>query len=557
MNPPSYSVIADSDCLGVPWLVIMDELQSALLEFHERSKHRINRYAPGPGRLDWANQPDPFREFAGVPRIRLPLAADTLTTRFNDVRSGQPPSARAFELESIAILFELALGLSAWKSHGANRWALRCNPSSGNLHPTEGYLLCPKLADLSAGVYHYLSRDHLLEQRAAIDDRSWDDAFSCNGILIGISSIYWREAWKYGMRAWRYCAHDCGHAIAALSYVAAALGWQTRLLDAAGDDMVAGLLGLDRGEDFAAAEPEVPDVLLWVGNPDCLPDGQCLLDAAKKATWHGRANRLSAKRLVWPDIETIHRATHKPATLALGASRAEPAAPPAAPALDLSFAQIARQRRSAVSFDGAASLPASSFFGMVDCLIARRDTPPWNALSTPAMVHPLFMLHRVDGLEPGLYAFLRDPAVLASIRQAMRSEWLWQKAGPAHLPLYLLLPYDLRDTAKSICCHQDIAADSCFALGMLAQFETALQEPWRYRHLLWECGMVGQVLYLEAEAAGMRATGIGCFFDDEMHALLGIEGHVWQSLYHFSMGRPVDDPRLSTLPPYGFQGFQA
>ena len=50
----------------------------------------------------------------------------------------------------------------------------------------------------------------------------------------------------------------------------------------------------------------------------------------------------------------------------------------------------------------------------------------------------------------------------------------------------------------------------------------------------------------------MRATGIGCFFDDEMHDLLGISDHAWQSLYHFTAGGPVDDPRLSTLPPYEY-----
>jgi hypothetical protein len=80
-----------------------------------------------------------------------------------------------------------------------------------------------------------------------------------------------------------------------------------------------------------------------------------------------------------------------------------------------------------------------------------------------------------------------------------------------------------------------------------------MREPWRYRALYWECGMLGQVLYLEAEAAGIRATGIGCYFDDEMHKLLGIGEHSWQSLYHFTMGGPVDDPRLSTLPPYEYQ----
>jgi hypothetical protein len=62
--------------------------------------------------------------------------------------------------------------------------------------------------------------------------------------------------------------------------------------------------------------------------------------------------------------------------------------------------------------------------------------------------------------------------------------------------------------------------------------------------------MIGQVLYLEAEAAGLRGTGIGCFFDDEMHHLLGLRGPDWQSLYHFTVGGHVDDPRLTTLPPY-------
>ena len=184
------------------------------------------------------------------------------------MRGGTSPPPRSFGIDSVATLFELSLGLSAWKSYGANRWALRCNPSSGNLHPTEGYLLCPHLPGLPAGVYHYLSRDHLLEQRAAVADPRWTQAFSGVGVLIGISSIYWREAWKYGMRAWRYCQHDCGHAIAAVSYAAAALGWQSRLVLWAADDVVAGLLGLDRDADFASAEAEAPDALLWVGNPD-------------------------------------------------------------------------------------------------------------------------------------------------------------------------------------------------------------------------------------------------------------------------------------------------
>jgi SagB-type dehydrogenase family enzyme len=531
----------------------MDGSAEALIDYHQRSKHRVGRYAPGPGGLDWANQPDPFREYHGAMRVTLPLTADSLSTSYSDVRSGNLPTPRPLDLESLAILFELSLGLSAWKAYGANRWALRCNPSSGNLHPTESYVLCPQLPQLPAGLYHYLSRDHVLEHRAAVEDSRWTQVFGGHGILIGISSIHWREAWKYGMRAWRYCQHDCGHAIAALAYAAAALGWQTRLVYSVADDVIARLLGLERGESGEPAEAEVPDALLWVGNPDARPDIARLLDLLRNASWFGRANRLSRSHVSWTDIDSIHHATYK-------ASSADPATThlallpsPAAPALDLRFAQMARQRRSAVDFDGRTHISAEAWYAMLDCLLCRSDTPPWNALTAPVHVHPALMVHRVHGLEPGLYMFVRDEAALPELKQSMRPEWIWQKIGPDHLPLFLLLPFDLREVAKMICCHQNIGADSCFTLGMIAHFETALRTPWRYRHLFWECGVLGHVLYLEAEAAGVRSTGIGCFFDDEMHALLGIGDHRWQSLYHFTSGGAVDDPRLSTMPPYEFQ----
>jgi hypothetical protein len=92
-----------------------------------------------------------------------------------------------------------------------------------------------------------------------------------------------------------------------------------------------------------------------------------------------------------------------------------------------------------------------------------------------------------------------------------------------------------------------------FSLGMLADFEGPIHRHggWFYRQLFWEAGVVGQVLYLEAEVWGARATGIGCYFDDPVHALLGLRDHQFQSLYHFTVGVPVDDLRLQTWPPYG------
>jgi hypothetical protein len=87
---------------------------------------------------------------------------------------------------------------------------------------------------------------------------------------------------------------------------------------------------------------------------------------------------------------------------------------------------------------------------------------------------------------------------------------------------------------------------------MLARIEPALREhgPWYYRRLHWETGLIGQVLYLEAEAAGVRSTGIGCFFDDATHDVFGLRGRAFQTLYHFTVGGALEDTRLSTLPPY-------
>jgi len=120
------------------------------------------------------------------------------------------------------------------------------------------------------------------------------------------------------------------------------------------------------------------------------------------------------------------------------------------------------------------------------------------------------------------------------------------------LRLYRLFAEDVCRAAKTISCQQEIAGDGAFSVAMLAHFDSALTEYGAgfYPRLFWETGLIGQVLYLEAEAAGVRGTGIGCFFDDLMHDLLGISDQTWQSLYHFTVGGPVEDTRLKTIAPY-------
>ncbi len=50
-----------------------------------------------------------------------------------------------------------------------DRYALRVNPSSGNLHPTEFHFLARCLKDWPDGLYHYRPSAHMADQRARDD----------------------------------------------------------------------------------------------------------------------------------------------------------------------------------------------------------------------------------------------------------------------------------------------------------------------------------------------------------------------------------------------------
>lgn len=146
-----------------------EENLAHVLHYHDRTKHDFQRSARGPGYMDWANQPDPFRRYDGTPRYLLPFSEHDPATRYDELYHGSqaPPPLNA---QSIGWFLEWSLGVSATKSAGGSTWKLRCNPSSGNLHPTEGYVLLPAIHDVSdtAGIYHYRADEHGLEQRCLL-----------------------------------------------------------------------------------------------------------------------------------------------------------------------------------------------------------------------------------------------------------------------------------------------------------------------------------------------------------------------------------------------------
>ncbi len=526
--------------------------------YHQRSKHHFQRYAAGPGALDWKNQPDPFRTYDGCTMLEMPLLVEQTSASYNDLYQPEQISSQALSLKTVAQLLELSFGLSAWKQYENTRWALRCNPSSGNLHPTESYVIAENCEGMSDGVYHYVSRDHILEKRCQFNHEK--SLLPASSLLIGLSSIHWREAWKYGERAFRYCQLDVGHAIAAVGYAAATLGWKAQVLTCASDADIETILGIDREIDFATAEREHADVMLLI-SAGCEKSSADVLSLKKIAEtvhnsqWYGQANTLSSQHLDdWPVIAEAARACRKPATdeqVWHAPAISEPIAKLAS--RELAASSIIRQRRSAQEFDSNGSITAQVLYRMLDLTLPRQTIPPWDSISWEPRLHLLIFIHRVEGLEPGLYLFLRNDGIRNKFQAGIKREyeWLKPKECPEHLQLFRLETGDARNAAKTLSCHQDIASDGALSLAMLAEYESNLtKNPWVYRQLFWEAGILGQVLYLEAESSGFRGTGIGCFFDDGVHELLAIEEYTFQSMYHFTIGMALTDNRLQTLPPY-------
>jgi SagB-type dehydrogenase family enzyme len=530
---------------------------SQVLEYHERTKHRFERYAAGPDFLDWDQQPDPFRSYTDAPRIALSRDFDDLPdpdiSALNETRPVEPLSA--WSIREVACLLRYGFGLSAWKSFGPDRWSLRCNPSSGNLHPTECYLASQGIADLKDAIYHYNPYHHALELRAEFEPAAQTTGTPAE-LWLAFSSISWREAWKYGERAFRYVQLDLGHALGALAYSAAILGYRLEPLPV-DRQTLARLIGLDRVSDFDSVEAEVPDLLLRLTPREephrfALPSEEISLPSVE--CWHGRPNRLSAHpRHHWPVIDQLDQSL-------MAAPPPEPASPlksdwphqPAPPGV--STRKIILQRRSAQAFNGKVSLDQGDFFTLLDQTLPRITQVPWSSWPQEPGVHLLIFVHRIRDLTPGLYLLCRKPSGLEKLKSALDPQFAWTPVAtaPEHLPLFQLIGNDVKRVARALSCHQDIAASSYFSLGMIAEFEPVLQQRGfqSYPELFWEAGLIGQVLYLQAEVLGMRGTGIGCFFDDGVHELLGLQDRQFQSLYHFTLGQAKQDDRLETHPPY-------
>ena len=533
-------------------IIDLNDVQK-VLTYHNETKHYYARYARSSGYLDWESQPHSFLNYSGAENFPLIFPNNFKSPNYDELYSPSFKNYHPFSFESISMFFRFSFGISAWKESGPSRWALRVNPSSGNLHPTESYIISDSIEkDHLPRIYHYVSEDHRLERRGMLTEEVWKNLISTApgpSFFVGITSIIWREAWKYGERAFRYCQHDIGHAIGAVIFAARLLGWKVKVLSQMSSSDLANILGTGSSKR-ADLEWEEPAVLVCI-YPDKstgpAPLQNQIKDPIKESKWYGSINALSTNHVDW-ELDVISLATKQPGPIenifqlsskvSMGSSCILPAT------------KIILQRRSALALDGMSTISRSSFMKYMKRIFPQ-NSPPWNSLWWKPRAHLVLFIHRVEDVEPGIYILVRDLDQIEDIKNSLSHTFDWAPISK-EMPLFRLKTGDVRLASKQLSCNQSIAADGFFSIAMMVDFTGSIGDhgAWFYRNLYWETGVIGQVLYLESEAQGARSTGIGCYFDDHVHELLDIKDMSYQVLYHFTIGISIEDIRLTTLPPY-------
>jgi SagB-type dehydrogenase family enzyme len=513
-----------------PRCASFNEETERLFAYHQATKHTYYSVRENAHYLDWSNQPDPFRIYEGAPVTILapePGFPDAGTFGAMGALGGRPRTpgeidfddSNPIQLDAIWLsrLLWHSMAVSAWKKipSTGSRYSLRVNPSSGNLHPTETYLALNGFTDVDDGLYHYRVDQHALELRSP---GAWTQHLAKallipwaaeSSLIVGLTSIFWREAWKYRDRAYRYCCHDLGHAMMSLLLAARALGLPGGAIAHFADSRLTRALGLTGGD-------EAPMAFLVFGSNN----SSTQVPTLTQETFVGVPNELSVEEVPYELLLGIHRSTILPDIVDL-----TPHLPAANPAMaggrpplpgrfrdtarDSNLGVIARRRRSALDFDARTPpMERSEMEQLLD--YATRDwRADWRgncggegaeAGRAADFVTLYLYVHRVRDCEPGVYRWDGSSRGLVQLHRG-----------------------NVERVAAYLSLEQALAGNACLAVSMVADLAAAAKIFGNrgYRYVHFEAGAIGQRLYLGAEALGWHATGIGAFYDDDVHRYLG------------------------------------
>ena len=452
---------------------------SSVVDYQKETMYgRAGTFGPG---MDWSNQPELYKRYPGAEAVELPreLVLPKVEA-WRLLRGGDTRSEAAPDLTNLASLLFMASGFTSQMEYSGNLFLYRSAPSAGALYPIDVYVAARDISGLDDGLYHFSVIDFALTRL-----RKGPVPADLPSPAIVLSSRFFRSAWKYRDRAYRYCLLDGGHLAENLMLSAQCLGLSMGLDIDFDDDRMNGYLGLDgRTESALMVLPlgsEAPRGLSPVG--EATGDAPASEPAAKNEIIFDRIvdmARLTAAPLrSAPDVPAWPEGSWKDLSEPAWESGAGP-----------TFVNVQRERRSRRNFR-----PKTVRLSDLARVLRMMAVP-----GAPRTLSTGFVTNEVQDIADGFYYTASPDRIMVhkggfiapSVAQAaLQQEWV----GRANFIFVLSAP--------------------------LAELEAACG-PKAYRSAYITAGRVGQRAYLAAEALGWGCCGVGAFFDGEVQSILSL-----------------------------------
>ena len=467
---------------------------STAARFHERTKYAPETIGALPG-PDWAQQPHPYKDFRS--RTRIELGPYLLVER--DEESRLPVLKRSglergapLDLAQLSTLLLHTNGVTGIQKLQEDQMFFRAAPSAGALYPTEIYVALRGVDGVPDGIYNFQVRDHTLAPVCDGDFGSELQALAFGDPTVGnaqcvflFSSIFFRSTWRYGDRGYRRLLLDSGHVIGNLLDFAPELGLRAQPLAGFHDEGLNSLLLLDEKQEAMLAmvaildETEAPQTVSAPPAPVAKVDSDDDLVSA--------LHRASFVREAKASPQPPHAPLRDDASTVLSDT-----------GIDWSEGRTTTilSRRSCRRFSGdpVGIEPLNST--IIDAYRGYFD--PEGPFFAPARLETLLAVHRVEGIDAGLYRY-----------------------SPLHRSLSPIALGDHSLECRELCLGQELGSDAACVLIHAVDLEGAVEAYGEraYRYVGLDAGMIGERLNLGAQQLGMGASGIGGYFDDQVNAL--------------------------------------
>jgi SagB-type dehydrogenase family enzyme len=488
--------------------------------YHERTKHSPQSVRASGHRLDWTNEPLPFKVYPDLVAIPLPRDFPAASTDALAALSDRPVPTSPLDLERLAALLFFSAGVTRTMTYpsGAVRH-VRAAASTGALYQTEVYVVAGAVAGLDPGVYHFCPGDFALRRlregdfRGAVALAAADEPMALCPVTVVLSAIYWRNTWKYEARAYRHLFWDSGTLLANLLASATALGLDARIATGFVDGEVNALLGLDAGKEGALElipvggerQPAPPPPVISPLRAAAVPlsssevDYPLLAEAYADSCLEGEAEVVNWRERAAPHAQ---------------AAPVKGLAPLVSPRLHAGRAlgETIQRRGSTREFSGEA-------IGAEELSTALYHGTRGLAADVPSGLVDLYLnVHAVDGVTPGAYVYHAGPHALEALRLG-----------------------DFRRDSAFLCLEQALGGTSSVTIFFLADLDRVLAQLGNrgYRAVNLEAGIIGGRLYLAAYAQGFGATGL-TFYDDPVVAFFSPHARGKDAVFVTALGRSVN-----------------